>query len=864
MDRRCLLLAASVLASSAACSNGEGPDPTRYTVSYRNQVRLPYENEPLSAERFAEQTRSLDPIASIRCPAEDQPAYREVTAFLGGIAWGHPVAILKDSSYPPLYDGKRPSNDGRLSGAGSADASAPPTIERPDLVGVKDGVGVFLSKQHGLLAVDTRGGTPIVSCSMKLPGDPKNFFFRGNELVVIVNARAGHNRAALLRYTFDGKTFRFVDDVRLEQQRIEDARLFDSTIVAYTSWSRPMPQPQAPSGGGGADSRGASATYVPYPGSDQSLGTKLIVVQWDEKLNVDWEDALLSDPQKLDPLEGLAEQPQLVPDQVVGVRATYRSFVAASDRYIAVPRDVQKTVFDGYRTYTYHVCTHYNPYAEQVTRCSVDYERRPNPDYVPPDPLTGDYACNGQPLADCIGRAAPVVSQYIQVPIGQTCKEVWIGRCERSEQRTETYPAFRTENETELAVYRFEGGTFTKLDASLAKLVEKADAIAFEKHPLSVPGTVVNRNQIQFQNGHLYVFADGALQTLAVAKSSVSYVNRLSIETSTETQPAVVFSADRAMISARRSSDGWSTVTMLDISTPALPKKLNGFAMPGQTTQLLLAAGGILGPGRVSVSHQEVRRSLQKLTLFSHDDGRELDNLLLGTEYDTFEQSWLDQDDDQRIRLASGGQRVFLPYSGRHHAKDFEPTAHRLNITRIENGRLVSERSFEVSENIVRTAPLDDAHSLVFSSSGVHIADHTSGAWALTTLRELFVPFATYRINDADVYARVDRVGSKCRITTHAGHGAIFEEASLAEAFVTCGESALPTGFQSNILFAETRSGVRISEDGKLIEPLAAEQVHAFLEQVPRGYCWFEGGKGSRSKVEYLDEVPSEIFCDDD
>lgn len=139
----------------------------------------------------------------------------------------------------------------------------------------------------------------------------------------------------------------------------------------------------------------------------------------------------------------------------------------------------------------------------------------------------------------------------------------------------------------------------------------------------------------------------------------MSYVSR--VETGTDlTTAAVVFSTDRAMIAGRPSGTlDVSDVTMFDLTTPTAPKRKTGFRMPGQSTQLLLAPSGILGPGTVSFGSDPGARNLEKLTLFSRDAGQELDNLLLGTAYDAFAASWLDASDDQRIRLA--GDRVFLP-----------------------------------------------------------------------------------------------------------------------------------------------------------------------------------------------------------
>lgn len=882
------IVAVLALGSAIGCGSGgsEGEvtrgDPTALTVSLRNKVRLPGQGHALTAEDYATQTRTRDPVSEIRCLADETPAFKETALFLGGIAWSHPMARVLDSDQPRLYDGKytEPSANEYSSSGGSmgADSAGPaPVIERPDLVGIQNGTAIFLSKQHGLLAVDAKTGTPDLSCSMKLPGEPKNFLFRGNELVVIVNALNGANRSALIRYAIEGSKLRFVDSVKLEGQTITDARTFDSTIVLYTSWTKARPStelqqplpleksldiahpsrtaeygPSFGSGSGGVRGPGQSDT-------SNQLGTKLLVVQWDDALQVDWEDSLLNDP-RLEDLDNSGEQPNYTPDQIVYGQKSYKPFVAASDRYIAVPRDVTTTRFDRYETTYYTVCTSYNPKAYEERVCSVKYEQRANPDYRAPSPTTGDYSCNGKKLADCVKEAAPSVSQFIYVPVGQDCRQVWYGRCEASEQRSSTHPIFKTTRETEMTIYRFEDGSFTKLDATFGKLVPKGDAIAFEKKPLSLEGTIQNRNQIQFQNGHLYFMTEGSLQTLSVAGGSISWLNRLDV--STGANPAIVFSDTRAMVSA--AGGGGSTVSMLDLTEPSEPKSLTAFGMPGQSTQLILAKEGILGPGTVDLSHERVGRRLQKLTLFSKDAGTELDNLLLGTEFDAFETSWLASDDDQRIRLA--GARLFLPYSGRHHAIGTEPVAHRLNISRIDNGRLVSERSFQVSDEIIRTTSIDDNRALVFANSAAYLVDRTTGDWALRTLRELFVPFATYRVSDdGDLYARLDRVGSRCRITTHKGDPNVFETKALAETIVTCDDGA-PIGKGKNVLFNQTRTGVRISPDGLSIQTLSAEEADALLKkEAPKTVCYIPNSTpnpaNENTRIWLLDTIPSEILC---
>lgn len=894
MRRSLLLLAALTAASTMACSSSDEyePDPAQFTVSHRNQVRLPGDGTAMTAETFAGQVKKRDPIAKVRCAADASQAYKDATTFLGGVAWSHPVPALIDQSLPTLWDRELPPIDddavafsGDAAPSGNAASAGPaPTIERPDLVGVQNGVAVFLSKTHGLVAVDAKTGALRPSCSMKVPGEPKNFLFHGDELVVVSNARGGHNRAALLRYAIEGGAFRFVDALTLEGQTIQDARLFDSTIVLYTQWSKTRPAPAIPDpappaatttpyyagpSGGVASSDMAGA---PAPGNygrspQDLLGTKVLVVQWDDKLGVDWQDSLLNDPEgEQDPLAGKPApvNGQYEKDQLVAQSRRYHDFVSASDRYLAVPHDVQSTRFDHWEHHTYQVCTNYNPKWQEVEVCNVNYEQRPNPDYKAPNPATGNYDCGGKALADCVHDAAPQVSQYIYVPTGQTCQMVWQGRCEKYETRTDTYPAFRIDKETQLTVYRFENGGFTKLDSSLAKMSAKADGLSFTKEPLGVKGSIVNRNQIQMQNGHLYAFANDSLQTLSIAGNSIAFLDALPISADTESSPAIAFSSDRAMISSSR---GTSQVTMVDLSVASKPRVKSSFWMPGQSTQLLLAGGGILGPGQVQFSNERVYRSIQKVTLFSRDDGRELDNVLLGTDYDAFESSWLDANDDQRIRLDRTGTRLFVPYSGRHHADTTEPTAHRLGITRIEGGRLVSERSFAVADDIVRTTSIDDARALVFGNSGTYVIDRASGDWKLDTLREILTPIATYRIVDAeDVHARVSRVGTKCVISTHGGDANALGGDALAEATIPCPDTSSPIGYADTVVFAETLTGVRFGKDGKSVTPLAADEVKAITAKVGAGdiYCRVDGYPQTApyaSMIVYLDGVPGRVVC---
>jgi hypothetical protein len=183
------------------------------------------------------------------------------------------------------------------------------------------------------------------------------------------------------------------------------------------------------------------------------------------------------------------------------------------------------------------------------------------------------------------------------------------------------------------------------------------------------------------------------------------------------------------------------------------------------------------------------QRNLQKLTLFSQDNASEVDNVLLGTEFNAdFVQTWLGVADDQRIRLDWGSQRLFLPYSGYQHApqSSFNPATHRLNITAVGVGTgLSSEMTFDLAEDIVRTVSLASSptagRALAFGDSSIYDISQDTQGWSLDVLEEYATPIAVYRINDSgDVHARIDRLGARCKISTFSGSLKAFTATPLA------------------------------------------------------------------------------------
>jgi hypothetical protein len=279
----------------------------------------------------------------------------------------------------------------------------------------------------------------------------------------------------------------------------------------------------------------------------------------------------------------------------------------------------------------------------------------------------------------------------------------------------------------------------------------------------------------------------------------------------------------------------------------------------------------VLGPGTVSFTSGGVSRNLQKLTLFNRADASEIGNLLLGTEYNAdFVSSWLGVADDQRIRLDDGNQRLFLPYSGYHHAPQgsFNPEAHRLNVTAVANRLLTSETTFDVVENIVRTVSTsstpDAGGALAFGDSSVYALTQTPGSWSLDVVDEFATPVAVYRISDqGDLQVRIDRIGARCQISSFEGSLNAFKPDRLTVGpRIACPEGGIPTAIGLSVVFSQSSTGWQISPDGLTITALDAAAVSERLTHVSQGvYCALDPNVQDGTPVPYLDATPPSVAC---
>src|SRR4029079_9084340 len=101
-----------------------------------------------------------------------------------------------------------------------------------------------------------------------------------------------------------------------------------------------------------------------------------------------------------------------------------------------------------------------------------DDAQRKTPTYKHPQWTKGDYACNGKTLLDCIQEAAPTVSRYIYVRVGETCSTYTYHDyiCDEYATNVVAYPPYDYRQSTQFVVYRYDAGDFVKLDEQIYEL----------------------------------------------------------------------------------------------------------------------------------------------------------------------------------------------------------------------------------------------------------------------------------------------------------------------------------------------------------------------------------------------------------
>lgn len=791
-------------------------------VPIRSDVGLPIpvRGQVLSAQALAQQLASYDPGSLFRCAVADDARYQAAIDALGGVTWGYNVRVIVDESEPRYLAGvERPLV--QEPSAASGDGGGGVEIATADIVAVTEAAALFYADTHGVLIVDIEDGTPRFHCAAQLPGRVGQFFFHRGHLVVMTKSQDSR-RSHLLHFRVDGTELHFTEAIDLGPVDVLDSRRFNDKLVFYTTFDPAQPANGAPNGGGQPPQQGRHRALRVY-----ELGDTLEEELYDTLIDTAPPDAQLAQEVNSDtPLGSLVNE----------ARWFGRS-MWASDHYFVVTEELTKTFLDEWTTRTYPVCTESHVTEVPYQHCWTEYETRPNPDYVEPDNSGGDRACSGLTLSDCLIEVARVSNKTIQVPVGRKCEERvyrrWV--CDRSEQRSTTYPTFRYEAWTRLFIYEYTDAGFVRVDSQVHEVSSDLSGVApdaevdvittsAETYDLAVPGTI---QTLQFQNGYLYVISQGVLQVYAMGGSSI--VRTATLPVVNETLQASLFSQTRLFLSDFGWSGGdHSTLRVINLENPAFPRQDGAtHQLPGGHRSIIAADAGIFTIGSVRTFMGQTVNAL-KLGLFSDPYADETAYSILGTD---LKNAWLGLREAELFDAAS--QRLLLPYAGRD---EQNRSVQRVGISRVVPGSILSEGAVVIPEPAQRVRPLPaGAESyLTFARNSIEWLTPEGEEWKAEPVLEYFEPFALYaRAPDAD-RVELQRLGERCRLY-FASVETINqrEDGTYSEEFFCTGA---PRAYDRRFIFS-SQYGLELTDDRSFRE-LTADEVEDTLAKIAaRPYC---------------------------
>jgi hypothetical protein len=732
------------------------------TVAQRVSLPLPVPGTLLAASTLADQLGEYDPASLLRCALPEQAGFDAAIDALGGVPWGHRIAVLEDQSQPSLRASFEVVYYPPAAGAAPSEASV--EIVKPDIVAVTDRAALFYSRIHGLLLVDISTGTPTFQCALSLPGQVDQFFFHDGQLVVMSRSRDGDN-SHLLHFRVNGTQLEFREALNLGRARIFDSRRFNDKLVFYTDLQLGAAAPP-PAATGGNAAAGLAPTSV---GRDESPAHRALwVFRLGDTLERESYDTLI-DTTPSQALVGEQVSRDLPIDSLVSESRRFGHNMYASDRYFVVTEETAKTYLEGWSTYTYDACTQSHMLESTYEHCWTEFETRPNPDYVPPDNSGGDRSCQGVTLSDCLVAVAKVANETIQVPIGQRCEPRSHSEliCDASETRSVEYPNFRYERSTALAIYEYTEGGFVRLDSSVREIITPglaatdpsavvptltASAEAFD---LSVPGSV---QSLHFQDGMLYVISEGVLQVYAMGGHSL--VRTATLPVVNDSLQSTLFGGGRLYLSdfSWTSRGDVSTLRVVNLANPAFPSvEASTHRLPGGHRSILASNHGIFTIGAVSSFNGENVNRI-KLGLFSDPFVEEQAYLILGADF-----RWAALAEEQSQLFDATAQRALVPYVG--HDRD-EHLVFRLGVSRVEAAQIESEGAVVLPEAAqrVRAGVGATPSYLSFAANSIEWLQPNEGEWQATPVLEYFEPTAVYRLNEAEDYVEVQTLGNRCRL----------------------------------------------------------------------------------------------------
>ena len=315
--------------------------------------------------------------------------------------------------------------------------------------------------------------------------------------------------------------------------------------------------PTAGTGGGGGGRRaapGALSSGLPYRNDGITSARRSSSSSGTASSKIDWEDSLLDDV-----AEGRIRSRARAPSTTytagqLDLRAQDVQELRHRERSLhrRAARRASRRSSSHYETYSYQVCTNYNPHYEQVHVLPRQLRAARQPRLPRAEPhhrrlLVQREEARGLHQGGCAG------GEPVHLRAGRPDLRRRSGRAAARSTRPAPRPTRASPSRTRPSspIYRFEGGSFTKLDSSLAKMIEKDGAISFENTPLSVKGADREQEPDPVpERPPLRLRRSGAADARRRRQLDLVPQSPRRSASNTATNPSIVFSSDRAMISA--------------------------------------------------------------------------------------------------------------------------------------------------------------------------------------------------------------------------------------------------------------------------------------------------------------------------
>ena len=821
--------------SAVATDTASETDPSRIalineTLAMRGVLSVPTWDARLTQGELTAQLPNYDPGSLLRCNLNENENYNAIVDALGGVQWGYHVSILEDNSKPIFQAGLPEMLRDWLNAAGDADGGAPVEIAEADIVGLSDEAAVFASNQHGLMLVDLTGDLPQFVCAAKLPGISSKFYYYDGKLVVMAQSivPGGPTHSYLLHFAVASNALPFVEAIDLGLSRVLDSRRFNGRLVIYTDMIIEEMQ---------TISQGGVDTVVPmYANADHRM---LRVFNWGNTLTEELSETQVSE---IEDLSWVQVSPDThSPGEMVHQASYFGNTIWASDRYFVITESIRQTYLAGFETRSYTRCTESHTVEIPYTYCYTNYEERPNPNYREPDaPSSGDRSCSSETLADCLRRVASESNKTIQVPIGRTCEEKTRHKyiCDAYETVEYTVPQYTHERYTRLAIYEYTADGFIKFASQVAEienenlsgvaLTDSVDTLttSAEAFDLQISGGV---QTLYFQNGFLYVIAEGVLQVYAMGENSLVRTSTLPVVN--DTLQTSLFTDDTIYLSDfswNGRADDTSQLKLVNLANPGFPTlAAETEELPGGHTHILAISQGIFTIGRVSQFDGQNISAL-KLGLFGNPDTSELSYLILGTDLDSTNISG-----EKDFYFNRSTSQLFLPYYGLN--TDTGVYTYRVGMSHVSGNNIVTDGELETPELLLRVRPEPGADRMMgFSNNLIESFGPGVDGWEMQTLLEYYTPIALYRYTAADDYVEVLRLGNRCRLhLAKADQINVRDEANISDPFICSGSV---WAYEQNLVFTST-IGMAFASDGTLT-PLTTDEITILQEaRAARPYC---------------------------